>query len=226
MRALSDALSDGLTVDTNSTPGHVQRNGNRGAKAATSPQSHGPGEICGCPRANGSHGTQGSESATMLYDSEPLEVLSKRDLIALLRQRPATLDEGDIRLLRQAIFARLSTLSRRVREGQFVMEASEFARWLDSSGLSRVASFGSPKAEGEFRQQIRGVLRDCERAWKGTQVKGWVERSEIEAVNQKLDNLSSLVERALSSFPGPKQEGRPGERPARAAARLSNLVTH
>lgn len=221
MRPLSDALSEALTVDTSTARRDASRNGNRGGKAATSPESYGPSEISGCPRANGSHGTQGSESAKMLYDSEPLEVLSKRDLIALLRQRPATLDEGDIRILRQAIFARLSTLSRRVREGQFVMEASEFARWLSSSGLVRVACVGAPKADAEFREQIRGVLRDCERAWKGTQVKGWVERSEIEAVNQKLDNLSALVERVLSSsIQRPQREWSPGERPARAAARL------
>jgi hypothetical protein len=117
-------------------------------------------------------------------------VLSKRELITLLRNRPQQFDAADLRYLAAATSQRLKVLRGRAREGKCVDEASEFARWLTSCGLLKL--FGD-EARMEVQDLVRDTVHDCECHWRNQGQGPWVAKSELEAVNAKLDNLASMM---------------------------------
>jgi hypothetical protein len=121
---------------------------------------------------------------------DSLNVLSKQDLIILVRRREVHMDEGDVGILLRSTVERLQLLRARVREGKCIDEASEFARWVVNSGLYKVFQ---GKDASELERLRQDVLQDCADAWNNRGQGPWVAKSELEAVNSKLDNLANLV---------------------------------
>jgi hypothetical protein len=129
---------------------------------------------------------------------ESLKVLSKGELIRLLCLKPRTFDETDLHFFWRSVKARLETLDKRVREGKEVEEASDFARWVQWSGLVKLfESFpqGEPFAvsAAEILRLVGEVLFDCEMWWKKNPRGPWVAKSELEAVNHKLDLIAGQL---------------------------------
>jgi hypothetical protein len=122
--------------------------------------------------------------------TDSLQALSKRELITLLRRKPCAFDDADLAVLIAATIQRLQVLRRRAREGKSVDEAAEFARWLTASGLVKL--FGG-EAKADVRELATATLFDCESYWRNQGQGPWVAKSELEAVNAKLDNLAGLV---------------------------------
>lgn len=126
-----------------------------------------------------------------MSNGDGLEALSKRELLTLLRRQPCGFDDSDLAVLADSIMSRLKALRARAREGKCVDEASEFARWVRSSGLLKLCH--STSARGELEKLVGDTLWDCELFWRNQGQGPWVAKSELEAVNAKLDNLASLV---------------------------------
>jgi len=129
----------------------------------------------------------GSESITM---PDPFSVLSKRDLITLLRRRECRFDDVNLEQLRLATLTYLESWRSRARESKSVLEASDFARWVLSSGLAKLFR---DKGAAEVEKVRKDVLWACECAWKNQGGGGSVALSEVEAINAKLDGLSAAV---------------------------------
>ena len=94
--------------------------------------------------------------------------------------------------------SRLRRLDARAREGKFVDEASEFARWVKFSGLLWVfTAFQAPPplevSPKEVERLITEILFDCEAHWKNEPRGPWVEKSELESINHKLDLVASQL---------------------------------
>ncbi len=93
---------------------------------------------------------------------------------------------------------RLHCLDLRAREGKCIDEASEFARWVQFSGLIHFFK-ENPQDEplkvsaAELQRLITDTLFDCEQAWKKTPRGPWVSLSELEAVNHKLDLIAAKL---------------------------------
>jgi len=95
---------------------------------------------------------------------------------------------------------RLVTLHKRVCEGKFVDEASEYARWLRFSGVLPIFdAFPSPPplevSRAKVEKLIGDVLWECEQFWKKNPRGPWVSLSELEAINQKLDTIAGQLSR-------------------------------
>lgn len=131
-----------------------------------------------------------SESNQLPTDS--YNVLSKRELITLLRRKPCCFDDVNLVILTGSITRRLETLRARAREGNWVEEASEFPRWLGSSGLMNLLG---GKGRAAVQKLANDTLHDCDCFWRNQGQGPWVAKSELEAVNSKLDNLAGLVAR-------------------------------
>jgi hypothetical protein len=125
---------------------------NAGEIVAASQVDRGPDQNL-IPAANGFHGSPKSESNQLPTDS--YNVLSKRELINLLRRKPSCFDDVDLLCLTSSITRRLETLRARAREGNWVEEASEFARWLLSSGLIKLLE----GVKGELRCKSSPMTR-------------------------------------------------------------------
>jgi hypothetical protein len=141
-----------------------------------------------------------------------LWALSKGELITLLSRRPVRFDDADLHALWAATVARLRTLDNRVREGKCVEEASEFARWVASSGLLRLLQGrdtgelvqGGLKVSGdELKELISSISSDCEAYWNNHPRGPWVSLSELESISLKLDRIAARV--ALSAPAEPAQ---------------------
>lgn len=178
----------------------IQDNRAVSEKVATSLEPSGP---CGNSSRNGpdSYGTPESERLEMPSDS--LRVLSKRELIALVRRRQFRLTDVDRQLLLSKTVQRLEVLRARVRERKHIDEASEFARWVLSSGLSRVLAGPDAHPMERLRQ---GVLYDCAEAWNNRGQGPWVAKSELEALNAKVDNLAQMLTQTLVGAHQPSAE--------------------
>ena len=183
MRKPSDSVE--LRIDDNSALPHDCRCA--AEKVATSPVAKSLAAT-GAAAPTDSHGSQESESNQMPYDS--LQALSKRDLITLLRRKPCRFDDADLRCFTLATIQRLQVLRRRAREGKSVEEASEFARYVVASGLLKLCE---GQAKVEVRSLAQDTLYDCDQFWRNQGQGPWVAKSELEAVNAKLDNLAGLV---------------------------------
>jgi hypothetical protein len=162
---------------------------NAGEIVAASQVDRGPDQNL-IPAANGFHGSPKSESNQLPTDS--YNVLSKRELINLLRRKPSCFDDVDLLCLTSSITRRLETLRARAREGNWVEEASEFARWLLSSGLMKLLE---GKGRAAVQKLANDTLYDCDCFWRNQGQGPWVAKSELETVNAKLDNLAGLVAR-------------------------------
>ena|ERR1039458_3165953 len=147
-----------------------------------------PEPVARASPARDSQGSQGSESNQMPTDS--LNALSKRELINLLRRKPCSFDDVDLLVLRGSTMRRLTTLRARTREGVGVEEASAFARWVSVSGLLRLFP---AQALRDAQKLAQDTLHDCDQHWRNQGQGPWVAKSELEAVNAKLDNLASLL---------------------------------
>lgn len=137
-----------------------------------------------------SHGPPESESKQMPYDS--LQVLSKRELIALVRLREIQFDEADLRSTCAAIMQRLKLLNARAREDKDVMQASEFARWVLQAGFHKLFH-GQGRAAFEALQS--DTIWACECAWKKSPLGPATE--DVESTKEKLDKLLCVFSKAV-----------------------------
>jgi hypothetical protein len=131
-----------------------------------------------------------TESESKLLPTDSLNALCKRDLITLLRRQPCRFDDVDLAILSASTIQRLKVLRARAREGKSVEEAAEFAHWLTASGLVKLCA-GQDK--GEVHRLAQDTLFDCDSYWRNQGQGPWIAKSELEAVNAKLDNLMALV---------------------------------
>jgi hypothetical protein len=152
------------------------------------------------PQANG----LSVKIATQAHN-DPLEILSKRDLITLLRRQERRFDDVDLAQWQAGIVARLKVLRARASEGKFLEEASEFARWVVSSGLFRLFLGQERDAMERVRQD---VLWACESAWNNKPL--GVLAADAAAVGEKVDRLCSLFSRAASVPSLPQDAERTG----------------
>ena len=94
---------------------------------------------------------------------------------------------------------KLQTYWNRVQECKDVQQASEFARWLETSGIVRLLT-DNPQGEplpvdgAAVHRKIQDLLFLCSEKWKGGAVKV-VELSEVEKLSQKIDSLADTVDR-------------------------------
>lgn len=109
-----------------------------------------------------------------------------------------SVDRHKIHWLWKETYSRCMRLHKRVCEGKFVDEASEFARWVRFSGLLDV--FELHKAPEPFEvdrakveKLIVDTLFECEQFWKRNPRGPYVAMSELEAVNHKLDVLAARI---------------------------------
>lgn len=133
------------------------------------------------------------ESESNQLPTDSLQALSKRDLIALLRRKPSGFDDADVAVLRASTLQRLGVLTRRVREGHHVDEASEFARYVTASGLLKL--LGTGDTGRDLRRLLGGIQRDCEAFWKNEGRGPWIAKSELEDLHGKIDKLEGLMAR-------------------------------
>jgi hypothetical protein len=187
----------------------TESNASVAEKVASSPGRREPVRKPGAATSNDPHGPQESESDPMPYDYDSLHVLSKRDLIALLHLRPVQFDTADRAILRDQTMARLKLLQARAREGKSTEEASEFARWILTAGVTKLFEGEDALALEKLRKD---VLWTCSDTWSNTGQGPWVAQSELEAANRKLDNLANLVQAPGS--PGPRTSPTGGITPA------------
>jgi len=94
--------------------------------------------------------------------------------------------------------ARLERLYKRVCEGKFVDEASEFARWLRFTGLLEIFhKYAAPEplevSAVKIEKLITDTLFECEQFWKRNPRGPYVALSELEAINHKLDLLAGRI---------------------------------
>ena len=129
---------------------------------------------------------------------------------------------------------RLDVLAGRVREGVEVLAASDFARWLQFSGLLEVfdqnLSDGVCKVDGKgIRKKVGDLLFECgewfrlhENSYLPRDME--IPRSEMEKVNRRLnqieEHLAKLVPSGDRSFPVEVRELRDTEPPDGLSASL------
>jgi len=125
------------------------------------------------------HGPPESDSTRMQTDSSALE-------------------PHKVHWLWKETVARLRRLDARAREGKSVDEANDFARWVRMSGLLWVfeAFKAAPPLEvsaDAVRALLTEIACDCEAHWKNEPRGPWVEKSELESINQKLDLIAGQL---------------------------------
>ena len=121
-----------------------------------------------------------------------------------LQTDPAKIELHKLHWLWKETVSRLRRLDARAREGKFVDEASEFARWVKFSGLLLVfKAFEAPPplevSPKEVELLITEILFDCEAHWKNEPRGPWVEKSELESINHKLDLVASQLSKLSPS---------------------------
>ena len=100
--------------------------------------------------------------------------------------------------------SKLDTFSRSVREGKQVLEAADFARWLEFSGYLKI--FDRNPCTDQFfevrpqiiRKKISDLIQDCGEWFKSGKMSPKYHESDIAEINDKLDQL--LAQRAQSRF--------------------------
>jgi hypothetical protein len=137
----------------------------------------------------------------MPENPERYKSLSRPELVALLCRRPVSLDDVDVQVLLNATLARLRVLRMRARQGNSVLEASEFARWVVASGLLKVFALEAGQGVADVQGLLSETSADCEDAWGGR--KPWVGLSDLEAVNEKLERLLSMAAKPANRLPQP-----------------------
>jgi hypothetical protein len=93
---------------------------------------------------------------------------------------------------------RVEVLSRRVAEGKDILAASEFARWLEFSGIVKLLEQNpnpAPlKVDGAFlRWKCSDLLERCTAVSKAKDGVVRLDLSQLEDVNRKLDIIASHV---------------------------------
>jgi len=97
----------------------------------------------------------------------------------------------------------LDVMAARVREGVEVLAASEFARWLQNSGVLQVllpceAGFPLPCRASELQQKTELLLRSCgewftDHERSNIKPEPTVPRSQLEAINEQLRNINATL---------------------------------
>jgi len=107
--------------------------------------------------------------------------------------------------------ARIEVMAARVREGREVMAASEFARWLQFSGVVELlepyeAGFPLPVRALELKDKTKRLVASCNEWFadherSNTRPEPTVPRSELEAIHEQLRNINAaLHERTTIQF--------------------------
>jgi protoheme ferro-lyase len=100
---------------------------------------------------------------------------------------------------------RLDFLAREVREGKSVMEAANFARWLEFSGFIKVFEL-YPSDEKYLtvsavavRQKIAHLLDSCVPWFTNGKVPKTYSESDIGEINRKIDTLTMLIQASAAA---------------------------
>jgi hypothetical protein len=125
---------------------------------------------------------------------DPLEVLSKRELITLIRRREVRIDDVDLHLMQEAVFFRLKQLDSRAREGREVMEAMDFAHWC-----TRLRKLFHGPTLARFEELHRELEFSCERAFANKPRGQSIE--ERESTHEKPNRLLTAVAQAFPNVP-------------------------
>jgi len=93
----------------------------------------------------------------------------------------------------------LDLLAQNAREGQNVMEAVNFARWIQFSGVCRLLERHSlpDRKYPSLRKQAEDVIQDCSEHLRGGRVAPKYAESDISAINRKLDALLASAARPV-----------------------------
>jgi len=93
---------------------------------------------------------------------------------------------------------RLESLARDVRENKNVREASEFARWLQFSGILKILE-ASPQPEPllvdgvALRKQVRDLVYDCGECFRNGKADAKYAASDIAEINRKLEVIAAHI---------------------------------
>lgn len=95
---------------------------------------------------------------------------------------------------------RLDVLHRRVQEGRDVMAASEFARWLNFSGIIKLLEANAQdaplKVDGALlRSKCEIVLAQCNDRFRTNSEDPNLAKAELLSIHEKLDTLAGYVSR-------------------------------
>lgn len=118
---------------------------------------------------------------------------------ALIASDSILVTKAELRWIASETHFKLAALSREVREGKNVLYASQFARWLQFSGLVRLLELVSDGVS--IQKELGDLLFECGEIFKGGKVDPKYAASDIAEINRKLDLLlaheSVPVERLL-----------------------------
>lgn len=95
---------------------------------------------------------------------------------------------------------RLDVLSERVQEGRDVMSASEFARWLNFSGIIKLleqnSTDGPHKVDGPLvRWKCEALIKDCNAQFVRSSESAELSKDNVESLHAKLDRIAGHVSR-------------------------------
>jgi len=106
---------------------------------------------------------------------------------------------------------RLDSLARDVREAKNVMEASNFARWLDFCGMIQIFR-DNPSTQKHLevdadvvQKKVRDLIYECGELFRGGKADPKYAASDIAEINRKLDTLTMLANqpaRSIKKFRG------------------------
>lgn len=114
------------------------------------------------------------------------------------------LEQTDILILYRETVIFLDRLSREVREGKNVMLASQFARWLQFSGLNKVFETypcNRPHCEVDavvLEKKTKDLLFECGELFRGGRADPKYAASDIAEINRKLDTVLLTLARPMS----------------------------
>lgn len=149
--------------------------------------------------------TRNNGSMAGLARSPSLEVVNNSPKSQLAEQVPGCsdvqLDKVSLHVIWRETDNRVKVLRARVREGSDVMAASEFARWLQFSGILRLLreqDFPLPCRGELLRREVELLVVECGE-WFANQERSNVKphpqipRTELERINAQLASLTAAV---------------------------------
>jgi hypothetical protein len=127
------------------------------------------------------HVEPSGKSAALIQKARTVNALVAADSVLVTR--------SELRWIASETHFKLAALSREVREGKNVLYASQFARWLEFSGLVRVLELVSDGVS--IQKELGDLLFECGELFKGGKHDAKYAASDIAEINRKLDLLLS-----------------------------------
>lgn len=144
---------------------------------------------------NKTHGKQLLRSNRTISSVDRSEIM-----ISGTKRANMSLDAFNLHWLWKETSAKLEVFLRRAREGKDLQAASEFARWVQTSGLIKLFSDNPAEVPHtvsgkETERLLKEVIYECGEQWNKRRCEAQIAVSELEAINHKLDLIAGqLVE--------------------------------